>query len=134
MDYFLKEVFTMDKKFFNKKDTVIILLIIVFAAIIYFVYQSFFMREAVMAEIVYDNKVIQNVDLSKDTTFSPEGFPNIVFGVKNNSIAFIHSDCPDKICVNTGFISKSGQTAVCLPNKMVLRLISSDDNEVDAVS
>ncbi len=124
----------MDKKFFYKRDIFIILLITVFAAIVYLIYSSFFMKKAVIAEIVYDNKVIQTVDLSVDKTFSPEGFPDIVFCVKNNSIAFIHSDCPDKICVNTGFINKSGQTAVCLPNKMVIRLkINNDDNQADAV-
>lgn len=124
----------MEKNFINKRDIFIILTIIVISAVMYFVYYSFFMREAVSAEILYDNRVIQTVDLSEDAVFSPKDFPNIVFCVKNNSIAFIHSDCPDKICVHTGFISKSGQTAVCLPNKMVLRLISGDENEVDAVS
>lgn len=36
------------------------------------------------------------------------------------------SDCPDQICVRTGWLSFAGQTAVCLPLKVVLKVISVD--------
>ena len=36
------------------------------------------------------------------------------------------SDCPDQICVRTGSLSSAGQTAVCLPFKVVLKVISVD--------
>ena len=34
----------------------------------------------------------------------------------------LHSDCPDQICVNTGWLSESGQTAVCLPNRVTVTI------------
>lgn len=34
----------------------------------------------------------------------------------------MHSDCPDKICVNTGWLSESGQTAVCMPNRVTITI------------
>lgn len=54
-----------------------------------------------------------------------------------------HSDCPDKICVATGTVSKAGQTVVCVPFRAVLRIEYADDDdpgmtdsedEIDAVS
>lgn len=39
-----------------------------------------------------------------------------------------HSDCPDKICVETGTISKAGQTVVCVPFRAVLRIEYADDD------
>lgn len=30
--------------------------------------------------------------------------------------------CPDRACARTGFISKAGQSIVCVPNKITLRL------------
>lgn len=36
------------------------------------------------------------------------------------------ADCPDQICVRTGWLTSAGQTAVCLPNKAVLKVISVD--------
>lgn len=32
------------------------------------------------------------------------------------------SDCPDKVCVRTGWIAHPGQVIVCLPNKIVVRI------------
>ena len=35
------------------------------------------------------------------------------------------SSCPDHICVNTGFIHKAGQTIVCVPNEVSVRLFGA---------
>lgn len=45
------------------------------------------------------------------------------------------SDCPTQDCVHTGAISKSGQSIVCLPGRMVIRLTggTAEENAVDAV-
>ena len=47
-------------------------------------------------------------------------------------IRFVKSDCPDLVCVNTGWIKKPGQIAACLPNRMLIKLIGIKD-EVDVV-
>lgn len=33
-----------------------------------------------------------------------------------------HSDCPDQICVRSGEISAAGQSVVCLPNRVVVKI------------
>ena len=46
------------------------------------------------------------------------------------------SDCPTQDCVHTGMIYRSGQSIVCLPARIVIRLEggAADPNGVDAVS
>ncbi|MEL7622901.1 MAG: NusG domain II-containing protein [Clostridiales bacterium] len=42
----------------------------------------------------------------------------------------VHVDratCPDQACVKTGFISKAGQSIVCVPNEIIIRLIALDN-------
>ncbi len=39
--------------------------------------------------------------------------------IENGSAHFEKSDCHDKICENTGEISRVGETIVCLPHKVV---------------
>ena len=114
----------MEKRKFILKSDLIILLILGLIAIAAFV---FFNRgeETGYAEIVYENEVIERLDLSKDGIYSPPGF-DVTFEVKDGAVAFISSDCPDKICVNTGFISKRGQSAVCLPNRLTLRIAGGE--------
>ena len=37
-----------------------------------------------------------------------------------------HADCPDQICVKTGSISRSGQSIVCAPNRVVVTVTGED--------
>ena len=45
------------------------------------------------------------------------------------------SDCPTQDCVHTGHISRSGQSVVCLPARVIVRLEGGEieDTGVDAV-
>ena len=42
------------------------------------------------------------------------------------------ADCRDQVCVRTGTLTRAGQVAVCLPNRVVLR-ITGETSEIDAV-
>ena len=50
--------------------------------------------------------------------------------IKNGEIAFISSDCPDKVCVKTGWIGHNGEMAVCLPNRLSIKIIAEDDTDI----
>ncbi len=51
---------------------------------------------------------------------------------QNGSIRFEKSDCPDLVCVYTGWIKRPGQIAACLPNRILVKIIGESD-EVDVV-
>ena len=53
--------------------------------------------------------------------------------IDGKSVRFSASDCPDQVCVRTGTLTRAGQTAVCLPNRVVVRL-TGGTAEVDAVA
>ena len=55
-----------------------------------------------------------------------EILPNMVFEIKNHSIGVKESDCPDKICMRSGFMKESGSSAVCIPNKAILRICTPE--------
>lgn len=58
--------------------------------------------------------------------------------IQDGKVKMTEADCPDQICVHTAEISADGGTIVCLPNRIVLEIISDgadgSGNEVDAVS
>lgn len=120
-------------KFAKRKDIIIIALILIVATGLWGIIKFFPKSTADTAIIKYDGKVVKTVPLDTDTEFSLKEDPTIKFKVENGAISFVDATCPDKICQNTGFISKSGQTAVCLPKKTVLQLKGSH-NEVDIVA
>lgn len=54
--------------------------------------------------------------------------------IDNGEVYFSFSDCPDKLCVNQGAISRNGESIVCLPGRFSVSIISSDnENDFDAV-
>ena len=76
------------------------------------------------AEIRVDNEVVQTLDLSKNTKITVQGKNNItlVIIIDNNSVYVESSECPDKICVNKGRISKEYETIVCLPARTIIEV------------
>jgi hypothetical protein len=50
--------------------------------------------------------------------------------VKDGTIFVTETDCHDKICLKTGAVSKNGQSIVCLPKKITVKIIG-EDSEAD---
>jgi len=77
-----------------------------------------------VAVITVGDREVRRVDLAAagDQEFSildETGLP-ITFQVKDHAIRFLESDCPDKVCVNTGFLRSDLAVACCLPNQTTL--------------
>ena len=41
------------------------------------------------------------------------------------------ANCPDKVCIHTGFINKPGQSIVCLPHKINIKIVSDKEDKSD---
>lgn len=83
------------------------------------------------AEILLDGVVVERLPLDKERDFTVPGLPEVRLAVRGGACGFMNSDCPDQICVHSGFLRTPGQTAACLPNRVVLR-IAADDAGLDA--
>ena len=46
--------------------------------------------------------------------------------VRDGRVRMVDSACPDKLCVKTGWISSPGESIVCLPNRVVIEIVSGD--------
>ncbi len=53
--------------------------------------------------------------------------------IKDGRVQMSYSDCKNQVCVKDGSISKTNQTIVCLPNKVMIE-ITGGEEEIDAVS
>ncbi|MDQ2087146.1 NusG domain II-containing protein [Herbivorax sp. ANBcel31] len=58
---------------------------------------------------------------------------NVTIHAENGRIKFYKSDCPNQVCVNSGWISKKGEMAVCLPYQIIIK-IEGADSGVDIVT
>ncbi len=105
------------------KELIITAVIVLIGITAFIVFESV-KQNGKTAVISVDGKIIQQINLedTENKTFALEEFENITFEVKNGKIRVVSSDCPDKICKNTGFISKSGESIICMPNKMIVEI------------
>lgn len=76
------------------------------------------------AEVTVDGTVVGEFPLSQDIDFVIEspgrGTNHLV--IRNGKASVTEASCPDKICVRQGAVSESGQTIVCLPNRVVVTI------------
>lgn len=122
----------MKHKLFRKADLIVILLAAA-PVLIYFLW-SYQKADNLVAEISVDGKVIERIDLLRETErreFVLDTEPKVVIVSENGSVYFEESGCMDQICVSAGKLNKKGDTAICLPAKTVLTVVGS---EVDAVT
>ncbi len=77
----------------------------------------------------------QRYSLSQKMDFAIEGKDGIVLSVEidGGRVRVAHSGCPDQVCVNSGWLSKNGQTAACVPAGVSVRVICGSQ-EVDGVT
>lgn len=64
--------------------------------------------------------------LSEDGEYKLLGGKNILV-IKDGKAYMSHADCPDKTCVRTGGISKTGEQIICLPNRVYISIIGAEE-------
>ena len=53
--------------------------------------------------------------------------------IKDGKASMIWADCPDKLCVHQKAVSRTGESIICLPNKVVVTVNGGEEPELDAV-
>ena len=102
------------------------LLIVLSAAAIFILNSG---EKAQNASVYKDGEIIANLPLADDTVYSvPDA--DMKIAVENGFVFVKQSACKCKTCISFGKMNKSGQSAVCLPQKIVIKL---DGDGLDAV-
>ena len=92
--------------------------------------------QTLMVVIEVDGQMIERFPLSsiepgqKRRVLGPLGYSTIEAG--ENMVRMASSPCPDKVCVKMGLIGRPGETIVCVPNRVVIRIAGMDELELDS--
>ena len=87
----------------------------------------------VCALVTWNGEQVLEIPLDRDGFYVLDQDPTVRFEVKNGAVAFVDATCPDRICEREGFLSKAGQTAVCLPRKTSLVIVGAGGEETPDV-
>jgi len=88
----------------------------------------------VLVEI--DHRPVHMSHLDQDELFTVQGDRGeLVLEVSQQRVRVVRSDCPNQICVRTGWRSKAGDIIVCVPNRAVIRISGTGkEGGVEAVT
>lgn len=67
-----------------------------------------------------------DVDASYTITGANGGTNLLV--IEDGAARIEEASCPDGVCVHTGRIRRNGQSIVCLPNQVVVEIVSDTEN------
>lgn len=83
------------------------------------------------AVVTVDGKLYGTYPLSQDQIIQvvqENGHHNDIT-IKDGQVSMSYSTCLNQICVNTGAISETKDAIVCLPNRVVVEIISSGEGK-----
>ena len=89
------------------------------------------------AEIRVDGKLLKTVQLRpgyrEEIRIGGAEHFNII-EVQDRQIRIRDADCPDQICVRTGWVSTVPQQIVCLPWRVVIKVVSTGSLDIDDIA
>lgn len=122
--------------YFKKWDLIIYLFIslIFFAGITYAL--SLKEERGEKAEIYVNNqlKYIYPLVKKEKNYFIDTDIGGVNVEFVNMKVRVTSSNSPLKICVKQGFISKSGQTIIGIPDKLLIKITGEPENDLDGIA
>ena len=114
-------------------DTVLILFLLA-AVVGSFVYQESLMAKGSVVTIDVDGTTRFRLGLAEDRMVRFRGaFGTMTVQIRSGKVAVTESDCPNRICVRTGWRYRSGEMIVCVPNNVVVR-IAGEEKSIKAIT
>ena len=115
-----------------KKRDIILIASILIVAIAFFLIVELTKEEGAGVIVKVDGVKVAEYSLSKNGTYPLNGGTNILV-IENGKAYLTDANCPDKLCVHQGKISRTGETITCLPNKLTVTVFGAEES-VDLIS
>lgn len=120
----------------RKTDIIIAAGAVIAAAVLYLAFGAAGAGKDGAAAVVYiDGKEYARLPLDKDAEMEIEGYGGVNhLEIRAGKADITSADCPDKYCVNQKPAALTGESLVCLPNRVVVEIEGAEDADIDGVS
>ena len=118
----------------HKRDLILIGILLLTALILFLLFKDKPRNEPdAVAVVTVDGTEIARYPLSRNGTFVlNEGSNTLV--IENGEAWVSEANCPDKLCMGFGKISKNGEIIVCLPNRLIVMIEGGEASGIDAIA
>ena len=113
---------------------------ILFVALVCLTAASFIAKNAFasggsLVIVELEGQVVYKGDLSDDRKVTVTGERGDVrIQVREGKVGVVSADCPNKICVRTGWRSLDGEVIICLPNRVLVKILGEQSDTVRGVT
>lgn len=123
----------MERKLITKND-IFLILFIGLIIVSFFIFKNFSDKD-LLAEVYFDGKLVESVNLSEkeEKKIVTGENSSVMIIAEDGKIYFQKSSCPDGVCVESGELYKNGDFAACLPEKVVIKVSGVKDKSPDAI-
>ncbi|MBC7319851.1 NusG domain II-containing protein [bacterium] len=106
----------------NKKD-LLVFSIIFFIILFTYLSSKFYNLRGDTVLIQVNGRDSLRLSISENKIVEVSGPLGVsIIEINNGKVRMLSSPCPDKLCVKEGYINKSGQVIVCVPNRIVIKI------------
>lgn len=125
----------MKKKLLRKWDIILITAALL-AAGVFLLCINVFSTAGEYAVVEVNGETVVQLSLAEDTVYDIEIENEVTntLKIENGEAKMLSADCPDKICVNHRSISKNNESIICLPNKVIITIVSDAESDIDGVA
>lgn len=78
--------------------------------------------------VTVNGEEVGTYSLAIDGEYQLNGGTNTLV-IKSGKAYIGHANCPDKLCINQGKVSRTGERIVCLPNKITVTVIGDAEDD-----
>lgn len=102
-----------------RNDLILISVLVLIAVISLVLFFTLSEKENLTVLIYENNELIYEGDMEEEKEITCN---QVTIIINKDGVYVLQSNCKDQICVHQGKIHRAGQTIICLPNQVVVRL------------
>ncbi|MBX2989928.1 MAG: NusG domain II-containing protein [Bacteroidetes bacterium] len=79
--------------------------------------------------------VVYKSSLAENRKITVRGdYGDVRIQVNEGRVAVVHADCPNKVCVRTGWRSLAGDAIICVPNRVLIRIVGAQTKHIRGIT
>jgi hypothetical protein len=123
----------MDRKKSVRKNDMTLLAGLFLVGIVLFILVGFVRTDGARVDVLIDGEVAASYPLREDREIDLGYNGHNLLRIEGGRASVADADCPDKLCVKQRAISKEGETIICLPHRLVVRISGGETSDIDGV-
>lgn len=128
----------MKRKLLRKGDVILIFAAVSLALVLFLCINVFNKNSGELVQIEVGGEVLTVLPLNENTLYEIKNNDKVTntVEIKDGFVFVTYADCKDQICKNHKKISRVNESIICLPNKVVITVISAQSGskaDIDGV-